>query len=120
VSTLEALAETARDSGALRVATALDAGRGEAVIALYSLAGARAVPESPPERTTVESARERIGGLPLVSLPADLVAAEGRGPAVPPSRALALAVARAPGKITPRLAGIYSRPSAAEEKHGAA
>lgn len=120
VSTLEALAETARDSGAARIATALDAGRGEVVIGLYSLAGPRAVPESPPERMALEAARVRADRLPLVSMPADLVSAAGRGPAVSASRALALAVARAPGKITPRLAGIYSRPSAAEEKHGAA
>src|SRR5262245_47683324 len=39
VSTLEALAEAARDSGADCVAAALDAGRGEVVLASYDLTG---------------------------------------------------------------------------------
>src|SRR6476659_2184319 len=42
VSTLEALAETAREPGVDRVAAVLDAGRGDVVLAVYSLDGARA------------------------------------------------------------------------------
>jgi len=121
VSTLEALAETAR-GGPSRVAAVLDAGRGDVVLAVYSLAEARARLESEPERLPREEGRRRTASLETVSSPADLLGA-GAGaagaPRISPSRALALAVARAPGEASSSLAGIYSRPSAAEEKHGA-
>lgn len=117
-STLEALAESVRASGAPRVAAALDAGRGEVVLALYSLEGKRARPESEPIRLSVEAARQRLAGIPVVSMPADLITPLPEAAGVSPSRALAFAVARAPGEPLSRLAGIYSRPSAAEEKHG--
>lgn len=118
-STLEALAETLRSDGAGgRVAVALDAGRGEVVVAVYSLEANRAVPEIDAVRLPVDVARERVGDLPLVSMPADLVSTAGRAPIVSPSRALALAVARSPREALAPLQGIYSRPSAAEEKLG--
>jgi len=119
VSTLEALAETARGRGSSRVAAALDAGRGDVVLGLYSLEGARARPEAPPVRLSIEEARERAALLETVALPRDLLGSDARESGISPSRALALAVARAPGDPASSLEGIYSRPSAAEEKHGA-
>lgn len=120
VPTLEVLAETARGRGVPHVAAVLDAGRGEVVLAVYSLAGERARPEAPSERMSADAARRRVDGMPVVALPADLLSPTGAAPDLSPARALALAVARAPGATLSRLEGIYSRPSAAEEKHGAA
>ena len=119
VSTLEALAETARGRGASRVAAALDAGRGDVVLAVYSLEEPRARIEGPPMRLPVGEARQRAGPLETVTLPLDLLGADSPPTGVSPSRALALAVARAPGEAASSFDGIYSRPSAAEEKHGA-
>jgi hypothetical protein len=90
------------------------------VIAVYSLTGERARPEAPPERMSADAAGRRVDGISVVALPADLLSPTGTAAALSPSRALALAVARAPGAALSRLEGIYSRPSAAEEKHGAA
>jgi tRNA threonylcarbamoyl adenosine modification protein YeaZ len=119
VSTLEALAETARERGSARVAAALDAGRGDVVLAVYSLEGARARIEGAPLRFPVEEARQRAGAVETVTLPRDLFGADSSGTEISPSRALALAIARAPGDVASPLVGIYSRPSAAEEKRGA-
>ena len=119
VSTLEALAETARGRGSSRVAAALDAGRGDVVLALYSLEGSRARIEGAPVRLPIGQARQHVGLLETVTLPRDLLASDAFPTGVSPSRALALAVARAPGDAASSLEGIYSRPSAAEEKHGA-
>lgn len=119
VSTLEALAETARGRAFSRVAAALDAGRGDVVLALYSLEGSRARIEGAPVRLPIAEARQRVGLLETVTLPRDLLASDASPTGVSPSRALALAVARAPGDAASSLEGIYSRPSAAEEKHGA-
>lgn len=119
VSTLEALAETARGRGASRVAAALDAGRGDVVLAVYSLEEPRARIEGPPVRLPVGEARQRAGPLETVTLPPDLLGADCPPTGISPSRALALAVARAPGEAASSFEGIYSRPSAAEEKHGA-
>jgi tRNA threonylcarbamoyl adenosine modification protein YeaZ len=119
VSTLEALAETARGEGVSRVAVALDAGRGEVVLGTYSLAEERARPEGPPRRLAIEDAREAAGRATTVALPGDLIASDAPARRISPSRALALAVARAPGNPASSLEGIYSRPSAAEERHGA-
>jgi tRNA threonylcarbamoyladenosine biosynthesis protein TsaB len=119
VSTLEALAETVRGRDLTPVASALDAGRGDVVVALFSLEEERARVEAPPTRLSLEAARARVEGVSVVCLPADLLGTRGERPRRSPSRALALAVSRCPGEITPsRLEGIYSRPSAAEEKHG--
>jgi tRNA A37 threonylcarbamoyladenosine modification protein TsaB len=101
------------------VAAALDAGRGDVVLALYSLEGSRARIEGAPVRLPIAEARQRAGILETVALPRDLLASDGSPTGVSPSRALALAVARAPGDAASSLEGIYSRPSAAEEKHGA-
>ena len=118
VSTLAALAETARGRGSARVAAALDAGRGDVVLGLYSLDGARARPEATPVRLPIGEARARAGLVETVALPSDLLDSEAPATGISPSRALALAVARAPGQPASALEGIYSRPSAAEEKHG--
>jgi len=122
VSTLEAMAEAARGDvpGDSRVAAMLDAGKGEVVLAVYDLEEDRARLISGPERLPVEGAREAAARLRTVALPPDLLGAAVRPDAgISPSRALALAVARRPGEPLARLQGIYSRPSAAEEKHGA-
>jgi tRNA threonylcarbamoyladenosine biosynthesis protein TsaB len=135
VSTLEALAETARglprgqipkgsaftDRGSFRVAAVLDAGRGEVVLAVFDLEEDRARLVSAPVRLSVEAARERVLRMDrTVALPPNLLdPAVPAGPGISPSRALALAVMRCPGEPLARLQGIYSRPSAAEEKHGA-
>ena len=120
VSTLEALAETARYRHPNEVTTVLDAGRGEVVLAVYSLEADRARLVSGPERLPIEAARERAARLDTVALPPDLLDAASAGAAaISPSRALAEAVARHPGPALSRLEGIYSRPSAAEEKRGA-
>src|SRR5438105_6664804 len=72
VSTLEALAETCRGLGAERVAAALDAGRGQVVLGVYSLVAARARPEGAPARLPLEEARIAIRDLAGVLLPTDL------------------------------------------------
>ena len=119
VPTLEALAETLRPAGHARVAALLDAGRGEVVLGIFDLGGARARPEGPTVRLAIEEARARTAGIATAALPPDLLSPGERRPATSPSRALALAVSRAPGKDPgPRLEGIYSRSSAAEEKLG--
>jgi tRNA threonylcarbamoyl adenosine modification protein YeaZ len=120
VSTLEALAETARGRGASRVAAALDAGRGDVVLALYLLEESRARIEGAPVRLPIGEARQRAGPVETVTLPRDLLGADSSPTGISLSWALALAVARAPGAAASSLVGIYSRPSAAEEKHGAA
>lgn len=119
VPTLEALAETLRPTGNTRVAAALDAGRGEVVLGVFNLEGARARPEGPTVRLALEEARAKVAGVPTAALPPDLLSTGEVRPETSPSRALALAVSRARGEPGSRLEGIYSRPSAAEEKHGA-
>lgn len=119
VSTLEALAETARGRGVTRVAAALDAGRGDVVLAVYSLEGPRARIEGVPERLPIADARRRVASVETAALPRDLLGDDTARASLSPSQALARAVARAPGDAASSLEGIYSRPSAAEEKHGA-
>ena len=119
VSTLEALAETARVPGIDRVAAVLDAGRGDVVLAVYSLEGARARIEGAPERLPIADVRRRLAPFEIVALPADLLGSGVVRTVSSVSQALARAVARAPGDAASSLEGIYSRPSAAEEKHGA-
>ena len=122
VSTLEALAEAARVPGLGAVATALDAGRGEVVWQTFDLSGPRAVARGEASRARREDYRSAAGVF-IATLPADLLA-DGRsaapgGLAGLLSRALAVAVARAPSsEPATRFSAIYSRPSAAEEKRG--
>ena len=121
VSTLEALAEAARGSASDRVATAMDAGRGEVIVASFDIAGPRSAVHSPAERVSREEARRRVQGLPLAVIPSDLLDIPSIPISTPLSAALAQAVARAPRASGPlETTAIYSRPSAAEEKHGAA
>jgi tRNA threonylcarbamoyl adenosine modification protein YeaZ len=121
VSTLACLAETARGEGIARVTAALDAGRGEAVVETFSLAGPRALSLSEPLRVDRETAS--LNAEAVVCLPADLLGPLGRHPGTSVSRALALSVAAAPGPdaaaADSTMQAIYSRPSAAEEKRGA-
>jgi tRNA threonylcarbamoyladenosine biosynthesis protein TsaB len=121
VSTLAGLAEAARDLGLARVTAALDAGRGEAVVETFSLAGPRALSVSGPLRVDRETAAATEGA--LVCLPTDLLGPRGSRPRTSVSRALAISVAAAPGPDAalsePMSRAIYSRPSAAEEKRGA-
>ena len=121
VSTLAALADAARAEGITRVTAALDAGRGETIVATFSLAGPRSVPLSGPRRVSRDAAAATEGV--LVCLPADLLGPRAAGPPTSVSRALALSVAASPGPDAApsdsTLQAIYSRPSAAEEKRGA-
>lgn len=122
VSTLEAMAEAGRAPGRTRLAAALDAGRGEIVWQAFDVSGPRAAALGPSERVSREDAIAAIGGLPLAVLPANLFgsASPVAALAMPLSRAIAAAAARAPSKApAANLAAIYSRPSAAEEKRGA-
>jgi tRNA threonylcarbamoyladenosine biosynthesis protein TsaB len=117
VSTLEALAESAREWGAERIAALLDAGRGDVVVGYFDLSGPRAVSLSEPLRLTRAAAAEAIPGWTAVALPAELVPG-GQPPSVLLSRAVARMVATRPRDQDP-LRAIYGRPSAAEEKRGA-
>jgi tRNA threonylcarbamoyladenosine biosynthesis protein TsaB len=119
VPTLEALAEGARGFGLDRVAAALDAGRGEVVVELFSLAQARARSLGAPERLRLENAVARCTNFGVASLPRNLLGPGGLELTVSPARGAALAVARAPretGGAHP--VALYSRASAAEEKLG--
>jgi tRNA threonylcarbamoyladenosine biosynthesis protein TsaB len=122
VSTLAGLAEAARGGGAAQVTAALDAGRGEVVVETFSIAGPRAESLSGPRRVPRETAATTGDGV-LVCLPPELLGPRGSRPRTSVSRALALAVAAAPGPYAApsdsMSRAIYSRPSAAEEKHGA-
>lgn len=121
VSTLEALAESVRDSGAQRVAAALDAGRGEVVFAVFALDGPRAEIVEPPERLLRGEAARRCRSVALAATPETLLETPSLPIRLPLSVALARAVARSPRPGGPLEAtAIYSRPSAAEEKRGAA
>ncbi len=119
VSTLEAMAEAARPWGGERVAAFLDAGRGELVGEVFDLSADRARSLTPAERMPSAQAPALAAGALIAALPAGIA---GVGSRVPP-RSLAEALARAAARL-PRAAtgigGIYSRPSAAEEKHGPA
>lgn len=120
VSTLEAMAEAARSIGPDPVATALDAGRGEVVVGRFGLGGSRARALSPPRRVAAADAYRAAEGAELFCLPPDLLPG-ARALPCSPGAALALAAGREPRADAPEAPeAIYSRPSAAEEKHGAA
>ena len=119
VSTLEALAEAARSLGSPRVAAFLDAGRGELVGAIFDLSGDRAREVEAPRRISEAEARSFAGDALIAALPEGLV--PGAAASLPSSLAAALGetVARSPREGSAAPSAIYSRPSAAEEKHGA-
>ena len=122
VSTLEGMAEAARSEGVARLAAVLDAGRGEVVLQVFSLEESRARPSAAARRLSRQEALADGDRLALICLPADLLGPAGRPPGVLVSHAVALAVARAPRLAEPTGEGpraIYTRASAAEEKHGA-
>lgn len=118
VPTLEAMAETARTEGASRAAALLDAGRGEIVGQRFTLERARAESLEPARRIASGALPAEWRDDALVAIPGSLAA--GAGSTVRPGVAasLARAVARDP-RPAGALEAIYTRPSAAEEKHGA-
>jgi len=123
VSTLEALAEAARSLAGGRAVAVLDAGRGDLVLERFDLTGSRARSLGPPVLVAANEARARAGADPLFALPEALVEPAASTLPGTPAAALAAAVRRAPGTVSAGTAapvGIYARPSAAEEKHGAA
>ena len=125
VSTLEAIAETARGE-APRVLAVLDAGRGEVVcrefaFGVESVASvSRAAPLGEDVRVSPERARDLAGSAAVAAVPEDLLGDRPSGTRRRPAAALALAVAATPGAEASSLEAIYSRPSAAEEKRGIA
>jgi tRNA threonylcarbamoyl adenosine modification protein YeaZ len=120
VSTLEAMAEAARPTGATRLAAVLDAGRGEAVLERFDLSEPRARSLGPAARVPRLEIRSVAGREPIVALPADLIDAPRVELAMRVASGLVLAVARAPREpVASAVAASYSRPSAAEEKRGA-
>jgi len=131
VSTLEAIAETARGESS-RVLAVLDAGRGEVVCREFSFpleppasasayaSGRRAAPVGEAVRVAAEQARGLASSATIAAVPEDLLGGGSSAPRRRPAAALALAVAAAPGAEASSLEAIYSRPSAAEEKRGIA
>lgn len=120
VSTLEAMAEAARPSGARRLSAVLDAGRGEAVLERFDLTEPRARSLAPAARVPRGELERAAGGEPIVALPQELIDAPRTELAMRVASGLALAVARAPRESAgSAVAASYSRPSAAEEKRGA-
>ena len=120
VSTLEAMAESARPRATLGLAAVLDAGRGEVILERFDLAGARACSRAAAARVRRDEIRAAARGDEIVALPPDLAEASGAPPRMLVASALALAVARAPREpASATLRASYSRPSAAEEKRGA-
>lgn len=123
VSTLEAMADAARAKDLLRVVAVLDAGRGDLVCERFDLAGPRARSLGPAALLRSRDVPAFAAGDRVVALPEELVA-----PEPPPlhgtlAAALAAALTRSPrleADAAHPLSAIYSRPSAAEEKHGSA
>jgi len=124
VSTLEAMAEAARGQGSNTVVAVLDAGRGDVVAQRFDLAPPRARALGPAVLRTPANLGDFAGEDRVVSLPEDLIQPRSALLASSVAAALATAMARAPrqgeGDSRMPLGAIYARPSAAEEKHGAA
>jgi tRNA threonylcarbamoyladenosine biosynthesis protein TsaB len=119
VSTLEAMAEAAREVSGGPVATALDAGRGEVVLARFTFEESRARALSPAVRVRAQDAHAAAGNVAMFCLPPALLPGAQALPQSP-CAALAIAVSRHPRSgETDAPEAIYSRPSAAEEKRGA-
>jgi tRNA threonylcarbamoyl adenosine modification protein YeaZ len=120
VSTLEAMAEAARPTGAKRLVAVLDAGRGEAALERFDLTEPRARSLAPAVRVPRREIALMAGGEPIVALPAALIDAPRMELSMRVASGLALAVARTPrAPAASAVAASYSRPSAAEEKRGA-
>ncbi|HEY1435582.1 MAG TPA: tRNA (adenosine(37)-N6)-threonylcarbamoyltransferase complex dimerization subunit type 1 TsaB [Thermoanaerobaculia bacterium] len=122
VSTLAAMAEAARPTGARRVVAVLDAGRGDLVGERFDLAPARALSLEPAALLRADAVSAFAAGDPVHALPEDLVVASAARLSPSLAATLARAMARSPGPDSGANAplAVYSRPSAAEEKHGAA
>ena len=127
MSTLEAIAETARGESP-RVLAVLDAGRGEVVCREFafgvepsaSASVRRAAPVGEAVRVAPDRARGLASSAAVAAVPEDLLGGRPSSPRRRPAAALALAVAASPGVAASSLEAIYSRPSAAEEKRGLA
>jgi len=121
VSTLAAMAEAAR-SGASRVVAVLDAGRGDLVCERFDLGPARARSLGPAALLRGDAIAGFAASDRVVAIPESLVVPAAEPLAQSLAAALAAAIARQPGRDAESGAAlaIYSRPSAAEEKHGAA
>ena len=123
VSTLAAIAEASRVPGRTRVVAALDAGRGDAVAERFDLSSPRARSAAPATLIPLATLTEFAGDDAVAAFSDPLAASPLAASSV--AAALAEAIAREPGASTLPdrrlgIAAIYSRPSAAEEKHGAA
>jgi tRNA threonylcarbamoyladenosine biosynthesis protein TsaB len=109
-SSLEALAETARNRGERVVRPALNAERGEFYMGEYDLSRDRAREISPARVVAASRIVDSPSGHgPFVRLDG------GPGSDVSPALAAARAIARSPGALTDRPAARYVRPSPAEE-----
>jgi tRNA threonylcarbamoyl adenosine modification protein YeaZ len=120
VSTLEAMAEASRSAGAGHVVAILDAGRGDVVCERFDLAFPRARSLAPAALFPADAVTAFAAGDRVVALPEGLVASSPPPPATSVAAALAAAIARSPRRPDKAALAIYSRPSAAEEKHGVA
>ena len=120
VSTLEAMAESARPRATRGLAAVLDAGRGEVILERFDLTGTRVCSRAAAARVRRDEILAAAGSDEILALPLDLAGASGVPPMMLVASALALAVARAPREsASAALRASYSRPSAAEEKRGA-
>jgi tRNA A37 threonylcarbamoyladenosine modification protein TsaB len=119
VSTLEAMAETARPHGPAPVVAVLEAGRGELVCERFMLDVDRARSLGPAALFLAQDVARFAAGDRLVALTSQVAAGENDPPVFSVAAALAAAVARHPRLASISPGGIYSRPSAAEEKRGA-
>ena len=119
VSTLEALAESARGRADSRVVAALDAGRGDLVCETFVLDPGRARSLGPPRLVRRSEAADLPEDGAVTTVPDGLAGWPATPGGQSAAAALARAVARAPRPVGSVLTAIYSRPSAAEEKRGA-
>jgi len=119
VSTLEAMAETARLHGEARVVAALGAGRGELVCERFALDSDRARSLGPAMLIRAEELMRFASGDRLVALASEVSGGQNDPQTASVAAALAAAVSRNPRRDSVASGAIYSRPSAAEEKRGA-
>jgi tRNA A37 threonylcarbamoyladenosine modification protein TsaB len=119
VSTLEAMAETARPQGPARVVAVLGAGRGELVCERFALDSDRARSLGPATLVRAEDVARFASGDRVVALGLQIAGSENDPGTASVAAALAAAVSRHPRPASVASGAIYSRPSAAEEKRGA-